>query len=135
VLVTVWLLLGLSLGGGFIAFERALVSKERPFFVAGLFTVALIYVGFAAVGDGADWLKVEAAGVALYGGMGLLGMFHSSRWLVAGWTAHPIWDIGLHFFGGGSAFTPAAYSISCVSFDLLVAIYLVTQLKKWDETA
>ena len=133
-LIALWLFLGLLLGAGFIAFERAVVTDERLFFAIGLWVVGFIYLGFAAIGDGTTWPGIEALGIALYGGMGILGMFRSPRWLVVGWAAHPVWDIALHFFGDGSAFTPEAYSISCVSFDLLVAVYIATRLKKWHGT-
>ena len=130
-LIALWLFLGLLLGAVFIALGRAVVPNERLLFSVSLWVVAFIYVVFAVSGDGRGWLEVEALGVVLYGGMGLLGMFHSPRWLILGWAAHPIWDVALHFFGGGSAFTPESYSISCVTFDLLVAVYIATRLRKW----
>ena len=38
---------------------------------------------------------------------------------------HPFWDVVLHYIGPGHAFTPWAYAIACVSFDWIVAIYIV----------
>jgi hypothetical protein len=38
---------------------------------------------------------------------------------------HPLWDVVLHYVGPGHSFTPWAYAIACVSFDWLVAIYIV----------
>jgi len=66
----------------------------------------------------------ELVGVAIFGGMGLLGLRGSPWWLAAGWAAHPIWDIALHYFGPGGSFAPEAYAITCLSFDLLVAGYI-----------
>jgi len=42
--------------------------------------------------------------------------------------AHPLWDIGLHWFGKGTAFTPTGYAVAYISFDLFVAAYLAGTL-------
>jgi hypothetical protein len=38
---------------------------------------------------------------------------------------HPLWDFVLHYIGAGRLFTPWTYAIACVSFDWLVAIYII----------
>jgi hypothetical protein len=40
----------------------------------------------------------------------------------------PSWDIGLHYLGPGTLFVPAWYPIACVSFDLLVAVYVACSM-------
>ena len=57
--------------------------------------------------------------------MGWLGLRRSPLWLAAGWALHPVWDIALHFFGPGRAFAPETYTIACLSYDLVVAGYIV----------
>ncbi len=87
---------------------------------------ALTYVRFAVeAGAGSGWVVAELAGVVLYGGLAVRGLRGSPMWLAAGWALHPVWDIGLHYFGPGRAFAPEAYAISCLSWDLLVAAYVV----------
>ena len=77
-------------------------------------------------GAGPFWLVVELVGVAVLGGMGLLGLRGSPWWLVAGWALHsPLWDGLLHFFGPGRPFAPINYMVGCFSFDLVVAVYVV----------
>jgi hypothetical protein len=36
-----------------------------------------------------------------------------------------VWDVAVHYAGPGHAFAPDAYAITCLSFDLLVAAYIV----------
>jgi hypothetical protein len=87
------------------------------------------YQGFAIMasnlsGAGPIWAPVELVGGVVFGTMALLGLRGSPWWLAAGWAAHPIWDIVLHFFGPGGSFAPESYAIACLSFDLLVAAYV-----------
>jgi hypothetical protein len=90
-----------------------------------LLGAAIAYISFAqAVPQsvaGPLWMLVECVGVAIYGTMAVLGVRRSAWWLVAGWALHPLWDVPLHFFGPGHAFAPVNYTISCLSFDFLVA--------------
>jgi hypothetical protein len=63
-------------------------------------------------------------GVAIFGGMALLGLGGSLWWIVAGWALHPLWDVGLHYVAPGRSFAPESYTIACLSFDLLVTAYI-----------
>ena len=87
------------------------------------------YQGFAIMasnllGAGPIWAPVELVGGVVFGTMALLGVRGSPWWLAAGWAAHPIWDIVLHYIGPGSSFAPEPYVIACVSYDWLVAAYI-----------
>jgi hypothetical protein len=102
----------------------------RSVLVIFLFVAAGAYFGFATLGrDVVDthpiWILVELAQVVVFGTLALLGLRGSPYWLAAGWALHPIWDIVLHYIGPGNAFTPWTYAIACLSFDWLVAIYIV----------
>ncbi len=94
-----------------------------------LIMAAGAYQGFAIMasnllGAGPIWAPVELVGGVVFGTMALLGLRGSPWWLAAGWAAHPIWDIVLHYFGPGSSFAPEPYVIACVSYDWLVAAYI-----------
>ena len=104
-------------------FTRDIVGRSLLAIV--LIIAALAYVAFAVrAGEGAFWMVGELVGVGIYGIMGLLGLRGSPMWLAAGWALHPLWDVVLHYFGPGSSFAPISYTIPCVSFDLLVAVYI-----------
>src|SRR5918998_4613223 len=98
----------------------------RVFVVVSLFVAAGLYVVFALrAGEGTLWVVAEVVGVAIFGGMGLVGLlFGSIWWIVAGWALHPLWDVGLHFLGPGRSFAPETYTMACLSFDVLVAAYI-----------
>jgi hypothetical protein len=100
-------------------------SVWRYFLVLFLFIAAGLYIVFAVrAGESVLWVLVESAGVAIFGGIALLGLRGSLWWIVAGWALHPLWDVGLHFLGPGRPFAPETYTIACLSFDLLVAAYI-----------
>jgi hypothetical protein len=97
----------------------------RSFLVFFLLIAAGLYIVFAVrAGKSAVWVMGELVGVAIFGGVGLLGLRGSLWWLVAVWALHPLWDVGLHYVGPGRSFAPETYTIACVSFDLLVAAYI-----------
>jgi hypothetical protein len=97
----------------------------RSFLVFFLFIAAGLYIVFAVrAGEGIIWVVGEVVGVAIFGGMALLGLRGSLWWLVAGWALHPLWDVGLHYLVPGRPFAPESYTIACLSFDVLVAAYI-----------
>jgi hypothetical protein len=102
----------------------------RSVLVIWLFIAAGAYFGFATLGrDIVDtspiWMLVEIAQVIVFGTLALLGLRGSPYWIAAGWALHPFWDVVVHYIGPGSAFTPWTYAIACISFDWLVAAYIV----------
>ena len=108
----------------------------RALLASVLVVAAGVYIVFAvAAGAGAAWTVAEIAGVAVYGTLAALGVRGSHWWLVAGWAAHPVWDVALHYVGPGHAFAPDTYTIPCLSFDLLVAVYIVLVGARWSRTA
>ncbi|MEL6814404.1 MAG: DUF6010 family protein [Cyanobacteria bacterium J06598_3] len=130
-----WLALGILSAFVFIRLAQAIgkneqAPNEHTIYAIGLVTAALLYVGFASFNGGTGhWIGVELVGLALYGGVAIAGK-HTPWWLVLGWAAHPLWDIGLHVFSTGSTFVPQPYALWCTGFDVLIAIYIAgTQLK------
>ena len=109
-------------------FTRDIIG--RSLLVIFLFIAAGAYFGFATLGrEVVDtqpiWMLVELAQVIVFGTLALLGLRGSPYWIAAGWALHPFWDVVLHYIGPGHSFTPWTYAIACVSFDWLVAIYIV----------
>ena len=102
----------------------------RSVLIIFLFIAAGAYFGFATsgrdvLGTNQIWILVELAQVVAFGALALLGLRGSAYWLAAGWALHPFWDVVLHYVGPGHPFTPWTYAIACVSFDWLIAIYIV----------
>src|ERR671910_949728 len=109
-------------------FARDIIG--RSVLVIFLVIAAGAYFGFATVGRdlvGSDqvWILVELAQAVVFGAIGLLGLRGSPYWIAGGWALHPFWDVVLHYVGPGHTFTPWTYAIACVSFDWIVAIYIV----------
>jgi len=108
-------------------FTRDIVG--RSLLVIFLFTAAGAYFGFAILArdlldTGQIWVLVELVQVVIFGTMALLGLRGSPYWIAAGWALHPLWDVGLHYIGPGHSFAPMTYAIACLSFDLVVAVYI-----------
>jgi hypothetical protein len=94
-----------------------------------------MYVVFATGADaGTGWTLLELAQVLVLGTMAVLGLRRSPYWLAAGWALHPFWDIPLHLFGPGNEFAPAAYAISCLTWDWVVALYIVLAYRRSGES-
>ena len=109
-------------------FTRDIIG--RSLLVIFLVIAAGAYFGFATLGrEVVDtqpiWMLVELAQAIVFGAIALLGLRGSPYWIAAGWALHPFWDVVLHYMGPGHSFTPWTYAIACVSFDWLVAIYIV----------
>jgi hypothetical protein len=109
-------------------FTRDIIG--RSVLVIFLFIAAGAYFGFATMGrEVVDtqpiWSLIELAQVVVFGTMALLGLRGSPYWLAAGWALHPFWDFVVHYIGPGHPFTPWTYAIACISFDWLVAVYII----------
>lgn len=111
-----------------IAFLLSRLTWEvvgRAFLVILLFTAAGAYFGFVIMANVAPiWLLIELLQIVVFGTMALIGLRGSPYWLAIAWALHPVWDVGLHYIGPGSSFAPFTYAIACVSFDLVVAVYI-----------
>ena len=108
---------GAVLALALIGIIHLLRTNARQLLFAVLLIAALAYVLFAVQAEaGAGWTPLELLGVVLYGTIGRKGLRGSMWWLAAGWALHPIWDIGLHYFGPGRSFVhPLRYPIPCVN--------------------
>ena len=123
--VAMILLIGAIGGVVTVLVARRARRFTREILAAVLIVAAAFYIVFAAVnGAGVGWITAEALGVVIFGGMGVMGVRGSKWWLAAGWALHPVWDVGLHYFGAGRAFAPEAYVIACISWDWITAAYV-----------
>jgi hypothetical protein len=109
-------------------FARDIIG--RSVLVIFLVIAAGAYFGFATVGrdlvgSNQVWTLIELAQAVVFGAIGLLGLRGSPYWIAGGWALHPFWDVVVHYIGPGSAFTPWTYAIACISFDWVVALYIV----------
>lgn len=128
----VWFALGLFLAVIFVLYARRNDSRhEQTILGLGLIGAALIYVGFAALWGDSRWIAIEIVGVALYGLFYLLSKRHAPYWLAVGWAAHPLWDFFLHWIGPGHTVAPEWYVIACLSFDIVVAGYILSRINIW----
>jgi hypothetical protein len=116
---------GAVLGIVLVVVTHLLRRYVRPILFITLLAAALAYVGFALnARAGPTWVLIELFGAVIYGAIAWKGLRGSLWWLAAAWAFHPIWDLGLHYFGPGRSFAPPlSYPIPCLSFDLLVAAY------------
>jgi uncharacterized protein DUF6010 len=119
----------LGLGLSLLAFVLSRSINDvfgRTALGTGLFAAAGAYFGFAIVSEVSRiWIFIELFQVIVFGALGLHGWRGSPKWLALGWALHPLWDFVLHYLGPGRAFAPLAYSISCVTFDWVVAAYIL----------
>ncbi|HET9985909.1 MAG TPA: DUF6010 family protein [Longimicrobiales bacterium] len=127
--MTEQLLFALAGAAGALVFAmvvRAVAREPERRYAVALLVAALLYVLFAALGQSASGLAVEAAGVVAFGGLALLGLRRRAPLLVAAaWALHPVWDVALHTAGAGAAYTPRGYMAACIGFDLVLAALIV----------
>lgn len=98
----------------------------RTLLATVLFAAAGAYLGFAFEAGGSRlWLLVELLQCIGFGVLGLYGWRGPAKWLALGWALHPIWDFGLHYLGPGRSLAPVTYVIACISFDWVVAAYIL----------
>ena len=112
-----------------IAFLLSRFIKDivgRTLLATVLFAAAGDYFGFA-FNDTTPriWVLIELLQIIAFGTLGLYGWRGSPFWLALGYALHPLWDFGVHHLGTGRAFAPLAYVIACISFDWVVALYIV----------
>lgn len=131
-LYTIWLLIGILLALLFLLLARSRGTKSEPTVLAiGLLVAAIIYIGFALRWGNTQWIAIEVGGLLLYALFVLLAQRHNLIWLAIGWAAHPLWDMGLHWLGQEQSVAPEWYVFACLSFDLVMAGYMLTRLNNW----
>jgi hypothetical protein len=129
--IALQLLIGALCGVLFVLLVRSLFAGSRALTVYALSLVitALIYVLFAVRGGaGSSQLGLEAAGLALFTFLAVLGR-RMPAFLVVGWAGHSLWDLILHKLMDAMK-VPSWYPLACLSFDLVVAAYIASAFKR-----
>jgi hypothetical protein len=121
-----------AIGGAVVSLVAFLLSRfakdivGRTLLATVLFAAAGAYFGFAfEEGVARIWVLVELLQVIAFGVLGLYGWRGSAKWLALGYALHPLWDFVVHYVGPGRSFAPWTYAISCITFDWVVAAYIL----------
>ena len=121
-----------AIGGAVVSLLAFLLSKfvsdlaGRTLLATVLFAAAGAYFGFAFnPATPRIWVLNELLQVIAFGTLGLYGWRGSPYWLALGYALHPVWDFGLHYLGPGHSFSPLSYTVACISFDWVVAAYIL----------
>ena len=128
-----------AIGGVVLSVAAFLLSRfvkdivGRTLLATILFAAAGAYFGFAFnETTPLVWVLIELAQVVAFGILGLYGWRGSPYWLALGYALHPLWDFGVHHLGPGRDFAPVAYVFACVSFDWVVAAYILIAYRLFD---
>jgi len=128
--IAIQLLIGLLACGALIFLARFLKpERELRLYALSLVIAALVYVVFTARGAALKWLALELAGLFVFTLLAWLGVKVSALILALAWAAHAAWDVLLHKLQD-VAFVPDWYPLACLSFDLLLAGYILVRFKK-----
>jgi hypothetical protein len=121
-----------AIGGVVLALIAFVLSRliadivGRTVLAIGLFVSAGAYFGFAIAGLASQsWVLIELLQVVAFGTLALMGWNGSAKWLALGWPLHPLWDFGVHHLGPGRSFAPVTYVFACITFDWVVAAYIL----------
>ncbi|MFX0091482.1 MAG: DUF6010 family protein [Candidatus Hodarchaeota archaeon] len=121
---------GITLAILAIFFSLLLTNVQMLDFYALLLTfIAGVYLGFLLL-DGQLkkqnlFLEIGAMGITVI--FSLLGLWYSELFLIVGYFFHGIWDI-IHHPRGVQTKIPEKYSLFCLIFDWIVAIFLIITL-------
>ena len=127
-----WVLIEGAIGGAVLVLIAFLLSKfvsdvaGRTLLATVLFAAAGAYLGFAVAAPVSRiWLLIELLQAIAFGTLGLYGWRGPAKWLALGWALHPLWDLPLHYYGPGRSFAPWTYAVACLSYDWVVAAYIL----------
>ena len=127
-----WVLIEGAIGGAVLSLIAFLLSKfasdvaGRTLLATVLFAAAGAYLGFAFEQSLLrPWVLVELLQCVAFGTLGLYGWRGNAKWLALGWALHPFWDFPLHYLGPGRSFAPWTYAVACITFDWVVAAYIL----------
>src|SRR5215212_3122550 len=140
-IVSLYLVIGAVAAIGSVTISRSRFSPrvEQIFFALLLVPIAAMYLAFVAHFGDFSTLPVEAAAVAAFAVLGLLGLRFPAV-LVLGYVLHGGWDlvheIWVHLgtgAGGARPLTeiPLAYGAFCAAYDWGMAGYFFTRRAAW----
>jgi hypothetical protein len=136
-----YLVIGVVAAIGTVTISRARFSPrfEHIFFALLLIPIAAMYLAFAEYFGDHSALRLEVYGVALFAGLGLLGL-RLPALLIIGYALHGAWDLAHEAFrylgpapGDIRSVTaiPLAYGVFCAAYDWCMAGYFFTRQAAW----
>jgi hypothetical protein len=121
-----------AIGGAVLSLLAFLLSKfvndiaGRTLLATVLFAAAGAYFGLAfEEGRYQIWVLVELLQTIAFATLGLYGWRGNAKWVALGYALHPLWDFPLHYFGPGRNYAPVTFVILCITFDWVVAAYIL----------
>src|SRR5215475_12921148 len=141
VIVALYIAIGVMSAAGSVYISKSILSPkgEQIFFGLFLIPIAGFYLAFTAYFGVEDAWRLEAAAVAVFAVLGLVGV-RVSFVLIVGYLLHGLWD-AIHEFNahaGSSllgprqtASVPLAYGFFCATYDFLMAAYFYTRRNDW----
>lgn len=136
-----YLVIGVVAAIGTVTISRARFSPrfEHIFFALLLIPIAAMYLAFVTYFGDHSALRLEVYGVALFAGLGLLGL-RLPALLILGYALHGAWDLAHEAFlylgpapGDIRSVTviPLAYGVFCAAYDWCMAGYFFTRQAAW----
>lgn len=126
--ILIWLMLGFLAACLLLLFAHKLNAESKiKLLGCSLVFAAIIYVSFALIWGDVKWFFIELLGVVVYTVFYILAVKRGIIWLGLGWLLHPLWDLQLHLYGPGHDIVPDWYAWACLSFDVVVFIYIMSQ--------
>jgi hypothetical protein len=136
-----YLVIGVVAAIGTVTISRARFSPrfEHIFFALLLIPIAAMYLAFVEYFGDHSALRLEVYGVALFAGLGLLGL-RLPALLIIGYALHGAWDLAHEAFlylgpapGDIRSVTaiPLAYGVFCAAYDWCMAGYFFTRQAAW----
>ena len=129
----------LSAIGSILIFRRIFQGRwEQIFWSSFLVVIAAFYLSFAAYfGASTHAWQTELVGVAVFLVCAAVGLFFRPA-IAVGYVMHGLWDLSHSLFGSslaGLSLTeiPLGYDIFCLTFDFVVAFYLMISATAWHE--
>lgn len=142
-ILSLYLVIGVLAGIGTVTISRSRFSPraEHIFFSLLLVLIAAMYLAFVAYFGDYSTLRTEAYAVAVFAGLGLLGL-RLPALLVLGYVLHGGWDLAHELWvhlgtGAGGAWPlthiPLAYGVFCAAYDWYMAGYFFTRRAAWTQ--
>lgn len=95
-----------------------------PLFAVLLAFAAAVYVGAAMQDSSRGERRLQWLVALGFTAVGVLGLWLSPLFLVAGWVLHMIWD-GLHHLEKLETRVAAGYALTCLVYDLMVGGFVL----------
>jgi len=142
VIIILYVVVGLMAATGTVCITRKVLAPkaEQIFYAVFLVMIAAFYLAFTAYFGVTTAWRLEAAVVAVFVLISLIGV-RVPLALIVGYSLHGLWDLlhELQAHGAWSGFDqgqltaiPLAYGVFCATFDFSMAAYFYTRKSQWN---